>query len=479
MIELREPAGIINKVVARVAAKAGSGAGGKKPASVTKPASDADGKTGPKEAANGPLTSPADERLAQKSEAIVLAVDAGWTMALLFGELRPVVPGEQSDTSDRLPTEHELPREQRTQLEGKRINALLARLGALLSETPNPKPGVPRVTLSAGSRAASGALDRAGLIQVNLEILEWLACAGREYGIAYQLGRSIRDTANPPVRQEGERSDADKKAITARESQLTPKKASEDPQEAAQQQKDAEDRSNWEFGAREALTRQLSRARVTKVQEWLFTLTPYLPVDAAAIVGASIGRWADLTNTIFVTGSPGRLSRLGRQSELEVAGELTKSLLPQGDAWINLLVGAESSDGLLTPEAYVAAGEAALDRTARILRKIARRYWYVLAILAIAVAAALYFAARDVGGAAKVWTQIATVAAALGITAKGIGTAMARLSAGAEKPIYGLEKVDAMAWSVTTIPDDLKLTIRGVSALRQSGITPPSPMGRS
>ncbi len=477
MNELREPAGIITKAVARVAAKAGSAAGGKKPAAVTKPASDADGKTAPKEAANG-SPSPADQKPPpQKSEAIALAVDAGWTMALLFGELRPVVPGQQSDTSDRLPTEHELPPYQRTQLEGKRINALLARLGALLLETPDPKPGVPRVTLSAGSPAAAGALDRAGLTQANLEILEWLACAGREYGIAYQLGRSLRDTANPPVRQDGERSDADKKDITDRENQLTPKKASEDPREAAKQQKDAEDRSNWEFGAREALTKQLSRVRVTKVQEWLSTLTPYLPVDAAAIVGASIGRWADLTNTIFDTDSPSRLSR--GQSKLEVAGELTKSLLPQGDAWINLLVGAESSDGLLTPEAYVAAGEAALDRTARILRKIATRYWYVLAILAIAVAAALYFAARDVGGAAKVWTQIATVAAALGITAKGIGTAMARLSAGAEKPIYGLEKVDAMAWSVTTIPDDLKLTIRGVSALRQSGITPPSPMGRS
>jgi hypothetical protein len=56
---------------------------------------------------------------------------------------------------------------------------------------------------------------------------------------------------------------------------------------------------------------------------------------------------------------------------------------------------------------------------------------------------------------------------------------MARLSADAEKPIYGLEKVDAMAWSVTTIPDNLKQTIRGVSALRRSGITPSSLMGRS
>jgi hypothetical protein len=477
MNELRDPAGAITQAVTKVATKVGSVAGGKKTTAVTKPGSDANGKTAPQKAVNdSPSSSANQDPPAQKKEAIELAVDAGWTMALLFGDLQPA-PGRPSTVSDRLPTEHELPPDQRTQLEAKRINALLARLGALLSETPDPKPGVPRVTLSAGSPGVAGALDRAGLIQLNLDILEWLACAGREYGIAYQLGRSLRDTANPPPRPDGERSDADKKDITARKNQLTPKNAPADPQEAAKQEKDAEDQSNWEFGAREALIKQLSRARVAKIQEWLSTLTPVLPNDAAAIVGASIGRWADLTNTIFDTNSPGRLSR--GQSELEVAGELTRSLLPQGDAWINLLVGAESSEGLLTPEAFVAAGEAALDRTARIVRKIATRYWYALLTLAIAVAAALYFAARDVGGAAKVWTQIATVAAALGITAKGIGTAMARLSAGAEKPIYGLEKVDAMAWSVTTIPDDLKLTIRGVSALRQSGITPSSPMGRS
>ena len=123
------------------------------------------------------------------------------------------------------------------------MNALLARLGTLLSETPDPKPGVPRVTLSAGSPGAAGALDRAGLIQLNLDILEWLACAGREYGIAYQLGRSLRDTANPPLRLDGEISHADKKDITARKNQLTPKNAPTDPKEAAKREKDAEDRS--------------------------------------------------------------------------------------------------------------------------------------------------------------------------------------------------------------------------------------------
>jgi hypothetical protein len=483
MNNLRESAGAIITAVAKMATKDDSVTGGKKATAATKPSSDsngkpgadANGKTAAQKAVNGSPSSPADQDpTAQKKTAIELAVDAGWTMALLFEHLQPA-SGPSSTVSDRLPTEHELAPNQRTQLEGKRINALLGRLGALLSETPDPKPGVPHVTLSAGSPAAAGAgagaLNPADLIQLNQDILEWLACAGREYGIAYQLGRSLRDTANPPLRLNGERSGADTKKITNRISQLAPKGASTD------QQKDAEDQSNREFAAKEALIKQLSRARVAKIQEWLSTLTPDLPDDAAAIVGASIGRWADLTSTIFDTSSKGGLSR--KQSELEVADELIRGLLPQGDAWINLLVGAESSDGLLTPEAFVAAGEAALDRTARIVSKIAMRYWYALLILAIAVAFALYFAARDVGGAAKVWTQIATVAAALGITAKGIGTAMARLSAGAEKPIYGLEKVDAMAWSVTTIPDDLKLTNGGVNALRRSGITASTPMGRS
>jgi hypothetical protein len=39
-----------------------------------------------------------------------------------------------------------------------------------------------------------------------------------------------------------------------------------------------------------------------------------------------------------------------------VAPELIGSLLRQGDAWINLLVGTESTQVLLTPEGLVAAG---------------------------------------------------------------------------------------------------------------------------
>lgn len=413
---------IISAVAAGLKAIAG---GKKKQTSIA----GADQKTAAdKTAGNADSTSPRPE-----SVAIPLAIDIGWTMAVIFGQPKPAAAHGRPPVDDRLPTEHELAPAARVNLEVVRVNALLARLDALLPPSPGQKRTRPAVQLKSGSEAKT-------LGDANLEILEWLACAGREYSVAYQLGRSLRDTAAPPERA---------------------------------------------GAAHDALLTQLSRQRVSRLQEWLFTLVPYLPADSAAVVSASIGRWSDLITTIFVPSTPGKLRRArdqgtfrqARPSAPQVAAELTKSLLPQGDAWINLLVGAESAGRLLTPEGLVAAGEAALGRTARIIKKIAVHYWFVLLVLVIAVAAAVYFANRDIHGAGKIWTQIAAVAGGLGITAKGTSNTLTRLSEDAEKPILGAAKIDAMAWAVTVIPADLKLNRPGVRALRRAGIPPPGPMG--
>jgi hypothetical protein len=369
-----------------------------------------------------------------ESAAVPLAIDIGWTMAVIYGQARPASANDQPAVNDRLPTEHELAPAARINLEVVRVNALLARLDALLPPSPDPKRKRPAVQLTSDSAGET-------LSDANLAILEWLACAGREYSVAYQLGRALRDTAAPPVRT---------------------------------------------GDAQKALMDQLSRGRVSRLQEWLATLESYLPASTAAIVSASIGRWSDLITTIFLPSTPGKLRkargqgafRQARPSAADVVSELTKSLLPQGDAWINLLVGAESADVLLTPEGLVAAGEAALGRTARMVKRIAVHYWFVLLVLAIAVAAAVYFANRDIHGAGKIWTQIAAVASGLGITAKGAGNTLTRLSEDAEKPIFGAARIDAMAWAITAIPADLKLNRPGVKALRQAGIPPSGPMGR-
>jgi hypothetical protein len=501
MTELREtnPTETITKAVSQVAAKAGFPAARKKP---TKSVASADGKSGTdgntpaeKPHGNSPPGQAAANSQNQKSAAIALTVDIGWTMAVLLGELQD--PMVNDGPPDRLPTEHELPPEDRIELEQERIKALLAQLATLFSAIHVPVPATPTVTLNAqpGPEQAAGtdATQKSGqdiLTDDNLVILKWLACAGREFGVAYQLGRSLRDTAKPPLRPDPGALTAGQQEIDARAAVLRSSpvwQAQQDRKKLAagkgpaiqDEQAASEDQAKRDFFGRDALCKQLSRSRVSRIQEWLSTLMPYLPSDSAAIVSASIGRWSDVTTTIFDKNSPGGLRRFKGQSELDVSAELIKCLLPQGDAWINLLVGAESSAGLLTPEGCVVAGEAALGRTARIIKRIAAHYWFLLLILVIAVAAALYFAARDIDGAGKVWTQIATVAGAAGITAKGISNSMAKLSADAERPIYGLEKIDAMAWSVTTIPDQLKLSIRGVKALRRSGITPPGPMSQS
>jgi hypothetical protein len=326
-------------------------------------------------------------------------------------------------------------------------------------QTPAPKPGIDAQVQRTASGAEALATDgeaatpapdlvesnREKLKGFNVNMLKSLACAGREFGLAYQLGRSLRFTAN------------------------IPEPAGQDDPNAASDE------------LKRLITDQLARNRVSKLQEWLATLAQHLPADSALIVDASLGRWCDFAITIFDKNSPGSLRRwtplswTAESNEL-VAKRFKKALLPQGDTWLNLLVGTESTEGLLTPEGVVASGEAALSRTVRIIRRIVLHYWFALFLLAAALAAILIIAARDLGDIGKFWTQVVSIAGALGVTGKGIGSALGRLSESAEKPIYAAESLDAKAWAVTSLPQ-VRLTNRGVWALRRSGIQKSGPLG--
>jgi len=368
--------------------------------------------------------------------AVPVALDIGWTMAVLFGFIRD----NPDQASIQLPTEHELGESERVAVECSRLNSLLTRLAAAL-----PGGGaVFDVSVSdlqaAWSKPPDGLSSKqaiqAVLRQRNMAILQTFAGIDHTLGIAYQLGRSLRDTANPPVR--GDRNNA---------------------------------------GIFGAVVAQLDRGRIAKLQEWLATLSPHLSDAAAAVVAASIGRWSDFAATVFDDSAPGKLRQSTANDKEALAPTVAGHLLDQGDVWRNLLVGAEATAGLLTPEAYVAAGEAALSRTVRIVRRVVLHYWVALFVLAVAAAAVMYFAARYLGGAAKVWTVIATIASALGVTAKGIGMSVAHLSEAAERPIYRQEEVDAMAWAITTLPS-VQVTNSGVRALRRSGIGRSAPLGQ-
>jgi hypothetical protein len=361
---------------------------------------------------------------------VPIAVEIGWVMAVLFGRLEPGLKDP-----DHLPSEHDLPEEVRRRLEVGRLHSLCDRLcpalsaesvktlrGVKMSDVPTPKE----------------------LQKMNLAILGVLACTCRPLEGAYQLGRSLRDTVNPPLRCGEAKLEAAKKSETAKVT---------------------------------ALTKQLSHHRVLKLQESMAILSPFLPENSAVIVGASVGRWSDFARTVLDKNSPGGLCKLSRDNSTDkVVEKILRSLLAQGDAWLNILIGAESTCGLLTPEAYVAAGEAALSRTVRIVRRIILHYWVAFFVLAVALAAVIYSAAHNLSGAGKVWTQIGAIAGTLGVSFRAITDRVARMSGAAERPIYQSETLDAMAWAVTTLPR-VKLNNSGVRALRRSGIQKSRPLG--
>lgn len=328
---------------------------------------------------------------------------------------------------------------QRVALERVRLSSLLAQLKALKPSPSAPQPALPRLSVTNEIEL------HARLQTFHYGLLKYFATMGREVSLAYELGRSLRDTANPPIREPGS-------ATARRRSRSAPPSTV------------AADSSEQVI----AIVKQLDPGRVAKLQGWLTTLGSSLPDDSATIVSASIEKWSDLVGVVFRPASKGERELRPRTTTSHDVEVLLRGLLDQGDAWLDLLIGAESSSGLLTPESYVAAGEAALSRTVRLVRRVLAHFWFALFVGAVTLAGIIVIAARELGGAPKVVTEIVAVAGAFGITAKGIANSVVTLGKKMETPIYASAEVDAKAWAVTVFPTSLSLSKGELRLLRRS-----------
>jgi len=383
---------------------------------------------------------------------VQLALEAGWTMAVLHGKIQAIPP----DKLLGLPTANELQEADRRKLE---LDRLRHRLQSLAQMADFSESGLPDEVLP-NFHALSEDLTK-----LNLGILCALAAAQSQALLAYELGRSLRDTANPPDERP----------------------AGKDP--AA------------------SLSRPFARGRIATLQGWLAALSGELPPRSAAVVAASLGRWSEFV--AVTTGTPtaqlmndedakvaaataapatppgttdpekaaAPATPPGTTDPEKVAAVTARYLLRQGDLWLMLLTGTRTTSGLLSPEGYVAAGELALRRSAAIIRRVLQHYWAAVLIGAIALGVVLYLAANYLGGAAKVWTSIAAIAGSLGISARAIASTTARLAAEAERPVFAIAEEDAMAWAVTTMPP-LRLRLVRVRQLRKAGIARTSSLGR-
>jgi hypothetical protein len=398
------------------------------------------------------------------SKAVPPGLRLGWTMAVLYGvSLGAVRGGPEPDPlqRDQLRSEHELDPRGRINLEMTRLVALIEGLnGAGSAYEGKFSPNVAPVTTAwwgaaePASHAPPGddvykervlALNEA-LPDFNLSALTEAAKCGLELELGYETGRSLRDSADPP------------------EYRPQPSTAT------------ADDAAKAVIPLVDRLKESLDRDRVAIIQEGLTVLAPHFPDNAAKIVSSSLGRWSDLAQVTLADGAPGRLRRDSPAAKQGFAEEMQPLLLRQGDTWLALLVGEQTTSALLSPEGYVAAGDAALRRSLQIITKVAWRYKWALLVLLAALAAVLAGAAIYLGGASKLWTSIAALAGTIGVTWKGIANGIPKLAGDAERPIFGLEEVEAMAWSITTLPS-VQATRAGVNYLRASGTGPPAPLG--
>ncbi len=338
------------------------------------------------------------------------AVCSAFSAGWLAAQLRGPILSQPPGASVPLPTINEMGR-------ADRITLAIDELGALftggLAGALKPSDGEEPITM-AEMRAAGATSDldavRAALDLLHVTVLTRLTVAGGRLGSAYSLGRSLSDTC-------------------------------------------------WLPHTRASFRYQFSRYRLANLQSWLADLATCLPPGTAAAVSQSLDHWA-------------AWAQVHAHLDWDGDGEqVTQAAEAQGEHWRSLLAGDKDPASLLTPEAYVEAGEKALGRAQRIIWRVVVHFWALIAVIALVVAGIVAIAVVFAAGTAKLWGSLVPLAAGLGVTGASVKTAATRLARDAGKPLLDLATTDAMGWACTWLPAVAE-TRKQQKALRRRGVAP-------
>jgi hypothetical protein len=198
-------------------------------------------------------------------------------------------------------------------------------------------------------------------------------------------------------------------------------------------------------GALDSFIGMFKRGQVAAMQTWLNGAGNAIPPSTGAIVGQSLGHWAD-----WVDVNAPNLRAAG--SAVGEMNTIIGALRVQGAVWHSVLTA--DSDVSLNPEigAWVQAGSAMI-RTARTLSlMILRRFWPVLLVAVAALAGLLYLVIANLSGAGQVWASLLTVVAVVATTGAGVGGGVSRSISGVGYDIWNAARLEAQAWSVTWLP---------------------------
>jgi hypothetical protein len=343
---------------------------------------------------------------APSRDEIAIAFRLGWHIAELYASnLARQQPAEPSHPPDDLPGLSALSDHERDLL-------LAAELAADLQLLCLP---FARAGLTAAScepaLAALGDLDRpksfvkTQLYTLHKQLLNQTWSADFRLGKAYGLGRALADTT------------------------LIPQAA-----DAA------------------SFRKQFNPYRIEELTDWLRELATALPDHSAHAVGHSLQQWTDWT-AAHVPQPAQRAAGTAAIDDRNRGEEIDRCLRAQGRIWRALLSGEKRAEDLLKPADYVAAAQAVIDSTARLVVSFGRKWAHIiLPALTLFIGLLVVFFVY-LNGAAKTATVITTLLAASGLTWKGLEKTLGQVLTRAEQPIWQMELARAAAVATTILPE--------------------------
>jgi hypothetical protein len=186
------------------------------------------------------------------------------------------------------------------------------------------------------------------------------------------------------------------------------------------------------------LRTEFQHNRLNNLQEWLADLATALPGHAARAVAVSLDLWQQ------VIPNPGA-------TEWTAPPATLPALHRQGKLWRAVLTGEKNPRDMLTPAAYITAAAELLSHTRRLVGHFLWRYLpaIVLVVLLLLGATAVVIFVGPVG---KVFAALLPLAAALGLTSKGLIAALRSTASKLEPPLWGAELDTAIGAAITLAP---------------------------
>ncbi len=349
---------------------------------------------------------------------VAIAFALGWQVAGLYRDPHHERP-DTRPLPEYLPGIGSLTQSQRTHLGIRQIEAGLHRLSARIDVAGLGAPAVApvREAFSGAADPATGEpLDlRRCVLSLHRETLETLSAADFRLGKAYGLGRAMAETC--------------------------------------------------EVGDATSLASRFDHWRIRQLDIWLADLDTALPAHASSSVRKSLARWAEWAADPHLDGDP-----FDWQRDLE---PFRQFLYRQTELWRGLLSGEKAGVDMLKATDYLAAVHEMLSRAAELAWGVVKHLWFVVAMIATLIAAAIVLLATTDTASGNI-AAVAALAGAVGIGWQGVGQAIWRAASRVERPLWGAAVNIAISQAITRLPkpSSRSTAVRNASGARATGSDP-------